>query len=126
MSQTVSPMPPDETLAEAAPPVERPAEESKTTVELGPDTVGAQTSAPGQTLTVGRGIRLVAKACECDGLTVEGHLEATAQARTLMVSKGGSFIGSAEVATADIHGTFEGNLTVSERLSGVRAFHPLR
>ena len=47
---------------------------------------------------------------------VEGHLEATARARHLMVARGGRFIGSAEVDTAEIHGHFEGNLTVAKRL----------
>jgi cytoskeletal protein CcmA (bactofilin family) len=70
-----------------------------------------------QTLNVGRGIRLVAKVCECDGLTIEGHLEATAQAKTIVVTQGGRFIGNAEVEEADIAGCVEGNLTVSKRLT---------
>lgn len=73
-------------------------------------------AAGGEVLTVGRGIRLVAKLCECAELLVEGHLEATARARHLMVAQGGRFIGSAEVDTAEIHGHFEGNLTVAKRL----------
>ncbi len=76
----------------------------------------AQGSADGEVLTVGRGIRLVAKLCECAELLVEGHLEATARARHLLVAQGGRFIGSAEVDTAEIHGHFEGNLTVAKRL----------
>lgn len=112
-SHAPDPAQPAEPAAAPAPPVEQP----ETTVELGPDTTAGETAAPGQVLTVGRGIRLVAKACECDGLMVEGHLEATAQARILTVTQGGSFIGSAEVASAEIHGTYEGNLTVSERLT---------
>ena len=74
------------------------------------------TAADGEILTVGRGIRLVAKLCECAELLVEGHLEATARAGHLMVGRGGHFIGSAEVDTAEIHGHFEGNLTVAKRL----------
>ena len=72
--------------------------------------------ADGEVLTVGRGIRLVAKLCECAELLVEGHLEATARARHLVVAQGGRFIGSAAVDTAEIHGHFEGNLTVAKRL----------
>lgn len=69
-----------------------------------------------QILTVGRGIRLVAKACECDSLLVEGHLEANAHARMLTVTDGAFFIGNAEVKVAEIRGTFEGSLSASERL----------
>lgn len=67
-------------------------------------------------LTVGRGIRLIAKMCECTELFVEGHLEANAKARTLKVAEGGKFIGTAQVEFADIHGQFEGELTASEKL----------
>lgn len=70
-----------------------------------------------QVLTVGRGIRLVAKVCECESLTVEGHLEAAAHANSLVVVEGGCFMGSAEVEEAEISGTVEGNLTVSKRLT---------
>jgi cytoskeletal protein CcmA (bactofilin family) len=87
-----------------------------------PEEAGASAESPepaaadGEVLTVGRGIRLVAKLCECAELLVEGHLEATARAGHLMVGRGGHFIGSAEVDTAEIHGHFEGNLTVAKRL----------
>ena len=76
--------------------------------ETGPD--------DSEVLTVGRGIRLVAKLCECAELLVEGHLEATARTRQLQLAKGGRFIGSAEVEYAEIHGNYEGELTVSEKL----------
>ncbi len=69
-----------------------------------------------EVLTVGRGIRLVAKLCECAELLVEGHLEATARTRQLQLAKSGRFIGSAEVEYAEIHGNYEGELTVSEKL----------
>jgi cytoskeletal protein CcmA (bactofilin family) len=85
-------------MAEAAAPV----------ADAGPD--------DSEVLTVGRGIRLVAKLCECTELLVEGHLEATARARELQVAKSGRFIGSAEVEYAEIHGHFEGSLTVSKKL----------
>ena len=70
----------------------------------------------GEVLSVGRGIRLVAKLCECSELLIEGHLEATARTRQLQVARGGRFIGSAEAEYAEIHGHYEGELTVSKKL----------
>ena len=87
-----------------APMAEAPAPEAET----GPD--------DSEVLTVGRGIRLVAKLCECAELLVEGHLEATARTRQLQVAKSGRFIGSAEVEYAEVHGHYEGELTVSKKL----------
>jgi cytoskeletal protein CcmA (bactofilin family) len=95
--------------------------ESASGVDLASAEPPAETPGPapenGERLTVGRGIRLVAKLCECAELLVEGHLEATARARHLLVAEGGCFIGSAEVDSAEVHGHFEGNLTVAHRLS---------
>ena len=70
-----------------------------------------------QILTVGRGIRLAAEVCECDTLVVEGQFEAKAKARLLQIPARGGFKGEAEVAEADISGTFDGTLTVSGRLT---------
>jgi cytoskeletal protein CcmA (bactofilin family) len=69
-----------------------------------------------EVLSVGRGIRLVAKLCECSELLIEGHLEATARTRQLVVAKGGHFIGSAEVDFVEIHGRYEGELTAAKKL----------
>jgi DNA-binding response OmpR family regulator/cytoskeletal protein CcmA (bactofilin family) len=66
--------------------------------------------------TVDRGIRLVAEACECTDLVVEGYFEAVARARRLRVGPEGRFVGTAEVAVAEIHGQVEGDLTVTEKL----------
>ncbi|MDH3917651.1 MAG: polymer-forming cytoskeletal protein [Rhodospirillales bacterium] len=84
------------------------AETPAPTAETGPN--------DGEVLTVGRGIRLVAKLCECAELLVEGHLEATARTQQLQLAKSGRFIGSAEVEYAEIHGQYEGELTVSKKL----------
>ena len=106
--------PPAPAAVQATPPADQPGPEPS------PAAAAAVSPEPGaasgEVLTVGRGIRLVAKLCECAELLVEGHLEATARAKHLMVAQGGHFIGSAEVDTAEIHGHFEGNLTVTERL----------
>lgn len=99
-----------------APPADLPVEAPEAAPEAPVAPVLQSEVSDDQTLTVGRGIRLVAKACECDALLVEGHLEANANTRTLTVSDGASFIGNAEVKVAEIKGTFEGSLSASERL----------
>ena len=94
-----------------APVAETPAPVAETPAPMtDPDPDGSEV------LSVGRGIRLVAKLCECSELLIEGHLEATARTRQLQVAKGGRFIGSAEVEYAEIHGHYEGELTVSKKL----------
>ncbi len=72
-------------------------------------------------LIVGREIVLAGQITSCERLVVEGRVEAAlTDCRAIEISEAGLFKGSAEVATADISGRFEGNLTVRERLS-VRA-----
>lgn len=70
----------------------------------------------GQRLVVGARIHLKGEVTNCDALIVEGHLEGSARSRIVQVAKDGSFIGEAEVETAEISGSFEGNLEVTSRL----------
>ena len=98
-----------ELVAEPAPePVEEPAPE--------PVRDSSPIAAEEMVLTVSRGVRLVAKTCDCDTVFVEGHFEATAKSRYLTVVEGGSFIGDAEVEIAEIRGNFEGSLTATKKL----------
>lgn len=53
---------------------------------------------------------------ECDTVVVEGALEASMSARVMRVAERGVFKGAADVETAEIHGQFEGELTVRDRL----------
>ncbi|MFQ6018191.1 MAG: polymer-forming cytoskeletal protein [Kiloniellaceae bacterium] len=69
------------------------------------------------TLLVGQGIEVKGKIESCDTLVVEGRVEASVAANTLEVLNAGLFKGTAEVKTAGIAGTFEGNLTVKEHLA---------
>ncbi|MGB0627107.1 MAG: bactofilin family protein [Alphaproteobacteria bacterium] len=70
-----------------------------------------------KTLTVGRDISLKGDITECDSLIVEGRIEAKLEsARTLEVSRGGRFDGSARVETATISGRFDGDLDVARAL----------
>ncbi len=68
-------------------------------------------------LTVGPNIKLKGvEITDCDTLVVEGSVEATMDSRVIQISERGSFKGSAEIDIAEIHGRFEGNLTVRQKL----------
>ncbi len=68
-------------------------------------------------LTVGPNIKLKGvEITDCDTLVVEGSVEATMDSRVIQISERGSFKGSAEIDIAEIRGSFEGNLTVRQKL----------
>jgi cytoskeletal protein CcmA (bactofilin family) len=53
---------------------------------------------------------------DCDTLVVEGRIEATLDSRVLEVAQNGVFQGTISVDNAEIHGKFEGELTVRKQL----------
>ena len=68
-------------------------------------------------LVVGREISLKGEITACDKLIVEGVVEVTLpNARAIEVSASGHFTGNADVAEADISGSFDGELMARERL----------
>ena len=71
----------------------------------------------GSKLTVGPNIKLKGvEITDCDTLVVEGLVEATMDSRVIEISERGAFKGSADIDIAEIHGTFDGNLTVRQKL----------
>jgi cytoskeletal protein CcmA (bactofilin family) len=69
-------------------------------------------------LIVGRDISLAGEITACDYLVVEGAIDARLRdGRSVDISDGGVFRGSATVDEASIGGRFEGELTVRGRLS---------
>ena len=71
----------------------------------------------GSKLTVGPNIKLKGvEITDCDTLVVEGLVEATMDSRVIQIASQGAFKGSAEIDIAEIHGVFEGNLTVRQKL----------
>ena len=75
------------------------------------------TSQGGSKLTVGPNIKLKGvEITDCDTLVVEGMVEATMDSRVMQISEKGAFKGSAEIDIAEIHGQFDGNLTVRQKL----------
>ena len=68
-------------------------------------------------LTVGREISLSGEINSCEMLVVEGAVKATLDGcKTLEIARSGKFDGTAHVAVADIAGTFDGTLMVSDTL----------
>lgn len=71
----------------------------------------------GSKLTVGPNIKLKGvEITDCDTLVVEGLVEATMDSRVIQIAQQGAFKGSAEIDIAEIHGVFDGSLTVRQKL----------
>jgi len=71
----------------------------------------------GSKLTVGPNIKLKGvEITDCDTLVVEGLVEATMDSRVIQIAEQGAFKGSVEIDIAEIRGTFDGNLTVRQKL----------
>lgn len=81
-------------------------------------TAAVVATAGGSKLTVGPNIKLKGvEITDCDTLVVEGLVEATMDSRVIEISERGAFKGSAEIDVAEIHGQFDGNLTVRQKLT---------
>lgn len=71
----------------------------------------------GSKLIVGPDIKLKgAEITDCDTLVVEGRVEASMDSRAIQIAERGVFVGTCGVDVAEIHGTFEGELTVRKQL----------
>ena len=71
----------------------------------------------GSKLTVGPNIKLKGvEITDCDTLVVEGTVEATMDSRVMHITELGAFKGSADIDFAEIHGEFNGDLTVRQKL----------
>lgn len=74
-------------------------------------------SGMGARLIVGPEVKLKgAEILDCDTLVVEGRVEATMDSRVVRIAERGSFIGKVSIDIAEIHGTFEGELTARSQL----------
>jgi cytoskeletal protein CcmA (bactofilin family) len=71
----------------------------------------------GSRLIVGPDVKLKgAEILDCDTLVVEGRVEATMDSRVIHIAENGSFNGKVSIDVAEIHGCFEGELTVRSQL----------
>ena len=90
---------------------------SPETPEVAKPSSPSQTGEGGSKLTVGPNIKLKGvEITDCDTLVVEGLVEATMDSRVIQIAEQGAFKGSAEIDIAEIHGVFDGNLTVRQKL----------
>jgi cytoskeletal protein CcmA (bactofilin family) len=95
------------TPAKSPEPVATAAETDSTTSE----------KAVGARLIVGPDVKLKgAEILDCDTLVVEGRVEATMDSRVIRIAEKGSFSGKVSIDIAEIHGTFEGELTARSQL----------
>jgi len=68
-------------------------------------------------LIVGPDVKLKgAEILDCDTLVVEGRVEATMDSRVIRIADKGAFSGKVSIDVAEIHGTFEGELTARSQL----------
>jgi cytoskeletal protein CcmA (bactofilin family) len=90
---------------------------SKPITSTGIDTPASSTNEGGSKLIVGPNIKLKGvEITDCDTLVVEGRVEATIDSRVIQIAERGAFKGSAEIDIAEIHGEFDGDLTVRQKL----------
>ena len=68
-------------------------------------------------LLVGCGVSLSGEITACDRLTIEGKVEANLhECRDIDIAESGLFKGAATIDNAEVHGRFDGELTVRKRL----------
>jgi cytoskeletal protein CcmA (bactofilin family) len=82
-----------------------------------PETTNASENVMGARLIVGPDVKLKgAEILDCDTLVVEGRVEATMDSRVIRIADKGAFSGKVSIDVAEIHGTFEGELTARSQL----------
>ena len=100
--------PPSTTTSTTSTPVTQP---EKTEAASAPEAV------IGARLIVGPDVKLKgAEILDCDTLVVEGRVDATMDSRVIRIAENGSFSGKVSIDIAEIHGTFEGELTARSQL----------
>ena len=79
--------------------------------------VPADSQVDARTLVVGYELFVSARVRSCDRLILAGSIETQIyDCQNLIITAGGRFVGYAATNNADIHGRFEGNLVVRNRL----------
>ena len=83
---------------------------------MGTAPLGGAAGTPAK-LTVGANIKLRGvEITDCDTLVVEGTVEASMNSRVIQIAERGEFKGKAEIDIAEVRGTFDGDLTVRQKL----------
>ena len=79
--------------------------------------LGNENSVSEARLIVGPDVKLKgAEILDCDTLVVEGRVEATMDSRVIRIAENGAFVGKVSIDIAEIHGSFEGELTARSQL----------
>lgn len=82
-----------------------------------PSPIAPPMASEGRKLMVGRDIVLAGEITMCDYLVVEGRVECQlTDCKVIEIRETGFFKGTAEIEDAEIRGTFEGSITVRNRL----------
>ena len=69
-------------------------------------------------LIVGPDVKLKgAEILDCDTLVVEGRVEATMDSRVIRIAEHGAYTGKVSIDVAEIHGSFDGELTARSQLT---------
>lgn len=85
--------------------------------EDGKTTTGETETPVAARLIVGPEVKLKgAEILDCDTLVVEGRVEATMDSRVIRIADKGAFSGKVSIDVAEIHGSFEGELTARSQL----------
>ncbi len=116
---------PESTPLRANVPLHSPSVSSSPVTAVNPSVAAVTVPSPiatplegGSKLTVGPNIKLKGvEITDCDTLVVEGMVEATMDSRLMQIAQQGAFKGSADIDIAEIHGRFEGDLTVRDKLT---------
>ena len=104
-------------LAGAVPEPKLVSEPPGATPEEKPTAVSDTDTPSAARLIVGPDVKLKgAEILDCDTLVVEGRVEATMDSRVIRIAENGSFSGKVSIDIAEIHGTFEGELTARSQL----------
>lgn len=94
-----------------------PAEPLPPAAATGQSVLASENGASEARLIVGPDVKLKgAEILDCDTLVVEGRVEATMDSRVIRISEHGAFTGKVSIDIAEIHGSFEGELTARHQL----------
>ena len=107
----------DESLFRPSPPITPAPAPAPSTASASPQIDAKLDARKEAKLVVGPDIKMKgAEITDCDTLVVEGRMEATLDSRVLEITQHGVFQGTIAVDNAEIHGRFEGELTVRKQL----------
>lgn len=76
----------------------------------------AQANASDGVVIIGKGTRIVGEITDCSRVEIQGIVDGTIVAETLIIREGGSLTGRLQATHAEVHGSFNGQLDIAELL----------